>query len=236
LQDTVHVGDRGEARQLPGTEIEGTAEREHGRGRIVTGARRKQQAKPGAKEIEAAFARGFQENGYQATSVESVARELGVPKGSLFYHIGTKEDVFFRVQQQGMQEFTDSLRAIAEREAPAEERLREAIRDSIRRVDPSSGPLFFMRRDNRYLSTEHRHELQGVRDDYQRLFTKIILDGVDAGVFMPQKQLGVVVFGILRMIGNVVDWYRPGGPLSLEEIANVYWEFICRALGYDPAG
>ncbi|MGC4961408.1 TetR/AcrR family transcriptional regulator [Gordonia sp. DT101] len=187
-----------------------------------------------ATEIEAAFARSFLAHGYRGTSVDAVAKDLGMPKGSIFYHIGTKEAVFFRVQMAGMREFTDRLREIAESGEPAEIRLREAIRDSVRRVDPSAGPLFAMSRDNHHLPPEHAAELEEVRRDYQALFIGIIEDGVAAGTFRPQEHLKVVVFGILRFIGLVKDWYRSDGELSLNELADLYWSFTCRGLGHEP--
>lgn len=184
-------------------------------------------------EIEAAFARSFLANGFRGTSVDSVAKELGVPKGSVFYHIGTKEEVFFRVQMEGMREFTDQLRQIANSDDSPEIQLREAIRDSIRRVDPSVGPLFTISRDSHHLQPEHAAELEALRHDYQSLFIGIIESGIDAGIFRTQEHLKVVVFGILRFIGLVRDWYNPDGDLSLNELADVYWVFTCGGLGHD---
>lgn len=195
--------------------------------------RKRERGKGSAKEIEDAFARSFLEKGYRGTSVEAIAHELDIPKGSVFYHIGTKEAVFFRVQFEGMVEFTDSLRAIVEEDAPADVRLRSAIRDSVRRVDPSAGPLFMLSRDSHFLEPEHARELAAVRHEYQTLFTRIVEDGIDAGIFHPQEHLKVVVFGILRLVGLVRDWYRPDKDASLMDIADTYWRFICRGLGYE---
>ncbi|WP_232718816.1 TetR/AcrR family transcriptional regulator [Gordonia metallireducens] len=195
-----------------------------------------QRTKVTVTDIEAAFARSFLVNGYRGTSVDAVAKELGVPKGSIFYHIGTKEAVFFRVQMAGMREFTNRLRDIANTSEPAEIRLREAIRDSVRRVDPTAGPLFAMSRDNHHLPPEHAAELEAVRREYQALFTGIVEDGVEAGTFRRQEHLKVVIFGILRFIGLVRDWYRADGELSLNELADVYWAFICRGLGHEVEG
>lgn len=196
-------------------------------------ASKEKRPKATAADIEAAFARSFLAHGYRGTSVDAVAKELGVPKGSVFYHIGTKEEVFFRVQFQGMREFTDRLREIAESGEPADLRLREAIRDSVRRVDPSAGPLFAISRDSHHLQADHAAELEAVRHEYQTLFIGIIEAGVRDGIFRHQEHLKVVVFGILRFIGLVRDWYRPDGELSLNELADLYWEFTCRGLGHE---
>lgn len=197
---------------------------------------RRRRERPGPAEIAAAFAKSFLEKGYQGTSVESVARELDIPKGSVFYHIGTKEEVFFRVQMEGMEEFTASLRAIVQSSASPPERLREAIRDNIRRVDPAAGPLFNLTRDSHFLEKDHAREIEVVRDEYLSLFTSILDDGMEAGDFAPQPDTAkkVVIFGLLRMIGLVRDWYRPGGDLSLSEVADIYWAFTCRGLGFEP--
>ncbi|WP_237421953.1 hypothetical protein [Gordonia sp. SID5947] len=66
------------------------------------------------------------------------------------------------------------------------------------------------------------------------MFIGIIEDGVAAGTFRQQEHLKVVVFGILRFIGLVKDWYRPDGELSLNELADLYWSFTCRGLGHEP--
>ena len=67
------------------------------------------------------------------------------------------------------------------------------------------------------------------RDSYEKVFRKILEDGVRAKVFHT-TDVRLVTYGILAMGTHVADWYRPGGRLSLEEIASVYSDFALRAL------
>src|SRR3954462_14482671 len=48
-------------------------------------------------EVLAAAARVFYEHGYADASVQDVAEELGILKGSLYHYISTKEDLLFRL-------------------------------------------------------------------------------------------------------------------------------------------
>jgi len=63
--------------------------------------------------VEAAM-RAFAENGYQGTKVEDVAAELGIAKGSIFQHFGSKAGLFFAAYQRAV------LALPAWLEAPAE--------------------------------------------------------------------------------------------------------------------
>src|SRR5271170_6824461 len=50
-------------------------------------------------EIVDAAARVFHEKGYDATSIQDIADEVGLLKGSVYYYISSKEDVLFELLQ-----------------------------------------------------------------------------------------------------------------------------------------
>jgi AcrR family transcriptional regulator len=53
-------------------------------------------------EIIEKAAECFMEKGYQATSVDDVARRLGCTKGKVYYYYATKTDLFLDVHREGM--------------------------------------------------------------------------------------------------------------------------------------
>ena len=55
------------------------------------------------ERIVQAAMRSFAENGYQGTKVEDVAAELGIAKGSIFQHFGSKAGLFFAAYQRAVQ-------------------------------------------------------------------------------------------------------------------------------------
>ncbi|HET7235501.1 MAG TPA: TetR/AcrR family transcriptional regulator [Actinomycetota bacterium] len=63
--------------------------------------------------VEAAM-RAFAERGYQGARVEDIASELGIAKGSIFQHFGSKAGLFFAAYQRAVQALPSWLDAPAE--------------------------------------------------------------------------------------------------------------------------
>lgn len=63
--------------------------------------------------VEAAM-RHFAEHGYHAARVGDIAAELGIAKGSVFQHFGSKDGLFFEVYKKAVRSFPRYLDAPAE--------------------------------------------------------------------------------------------------------------------------
>src|SRR6202162_1291596 len=66
-----------------------------------------------AKIIDAAM-RHFAEQGYHAARVGDIAAGLGIAKGSIFQHFGSKDGLFFEAYKKAVRSFAKSLAAPAE--------------------------------------------------------------------------------------------------------------------------
>src|SRR6266853_5741242 len=55
----------------------------------------------------------FAENGYQAARVGDIAATLGIAKGSIFQHFGSKDGLFFEVYKRSVRSFAKYLEAPA---------------------------------------------------------------------------------------------------------------------------
>src|SRR5436853_1328257 len=63
--------------------------------------------------VDAAM-RHFAEHGYNAARVGDIASELGIAKGSIFQHFGSKDGLFFEVYKRAVRSFAKYLDAPAE--------------------------------------------------------------------------------------------------------------------------
>jgi len=84
-----------------------------------------------AKIIDTAM-RYFAEQGYHAARVGDIAAELGIAKGSVFQHFGSKDGLFFEVYKKAVRSFPRYL------DAPEEVRLRgffEVLRYWLERTE-----------------------------------------------------------------------------------------------------
>ena len=66
-----------------------------------------------AKIIDAAM-RHFAEHGYEAARVGDIAAALGIAKGSIFQHFGSKDGLFFEAYKKAVRSFSAYLNVPAE--------------------------------------------------------------------------------------------------------------------------
>src|SRR5437868_14080114 len=64
-----------------------------------------------AKIVDAAM-RHFAEQGYQGARVGDIAAALGIAKGSIFQHFGSKDGLFFEVYKKAVRSFRSEERRV----------------------------------------------------------------------------------------------------------------------------
>jgi TetR/AcrR family transcriptional regulator len=121
---------------------------------LTTALTRPRRRKPGEKRdpvatrraLLEAGARLFSEMGYDAVSVEDLARRAGVNKALISYHFGGKRGLYTAVLESGFAEVADRLRVVEEEAADAREGLHGffgAFEDMTRKR--SDFPALFLR-------------------------------------------------------------------------------------------
>lgn len=81
-----------------------------------------------AASILDATARLLARYGYSKTTIEDVAREAGIGKGSVYLHFASKEEVVLSLVDRAVREVLDELRAIAaDDDASAADRMRRML-------------------------------------------------------------------------------------------------------------
>jgi AcrR family transcriptional regulator len=186
--------------------------------------------------VRRAAAQVFVEKGFRDTTIQDIADRLGIPKGSAYYHMGSKEELFYEILVVGVTELVERLETIASYPLSVLDRLRLAIRDNLRSaVEEIHAPVVLkLAQDIEFLTPEHRAEYIALRDRYQRCFVELIKEGIATGEIRPLPNPKIAAFGILGMLNNFGRWYRPGGPLSVNDVADIYWDFIRAGLAATP--
>lgn len=200
------------------------------------GASRRRRTRPKRKsEIVAAAAEIFYVKGYEATSMQDVADVVGILKGSLYHYINTKEDLLFEVIQQFHQEALQNLSRWKASEAGALTKLRVFVEDQVAHNARSLFMAATFYREFRSLNDERHDLIVAERDIYDNFVRDLIAEGQREGKICSDVDPKVSAIAILGMINSLHQWYRPDGPLAIEEIARTYGDLVMAALACDPA-
>jgi len=69
----------------------------------------------------------FAEKGYQATSIQDIADDCSIAKGSIYKYYGSKEDLYISILEKRQQDMIDAVEKIRERKLPIRETFLEEI-------------------------------------------------------------------------------------------------------------
>jgi TetR/AcrR family transcriptional regulator, cholesterol catabolism regulator len=181
-------------------------------------------------EMGKAAARLFSERGYHGTSMQDLADALGLQRGSLYAHIGSKQELLFDVVDEGAERFLERGKQAMEMRRPAGPRLRCLLTGHIETAIEHLDAATVFLNEWRYLPSELRELVQQKRDSYEEMVRSIISDGVAAGDFRNDTDVGFAARLVLSAGNWTYAWYRPGGELGPKEIGERFADLLIRGL------
>lgn len=171
----------------------------------------------------------FSERGYHATTVRDIARELNLQGGSLYAHILSKEDVLWEIVNRAADQFLASVEPIVASNLPPSQKLRAMIRAHIGVVAADLADATIFLHEWKFLGEERRQSVAARRNQYESLYRRVVEDGIHSGDFAPANPKMAALL-VLSAVNWLPQWYNPGGPLSPDEVADVFSELVLRGL------
>ncbi len=170
------------------------------------------------EELLRVSAKLFREKGFDATTIRDISGAAGMHSGSPFYHFKTKQDILLAVMEQGLAEGLRSLEAAIAGGATPEQRLTRMIRAQLGTIlDDGNDFIPVLLYDFRSLDPENRRRIVALKDRYDALWQEVIDALKRAGQMGGDPQLvRLLILGAVNWSGT---WYRGGGRLSLDQVA-----------------
>lgn len=163
----------------------------------------------------------FRERGYHAASMQEIADAVGMQKGSLYYYISGKQELLFMILERAIDTITARIDGIYHSQLPAKEKLWQAIVSHVEVVSQRMDMLTILLRERHALTRSQQAIIDEKSLNYERLFQKILSEGVRSGDFRPMDGR-IVSFGILGMCNWLYTWYHPEGRLNSREIGEIF--------------
>ena len=159
-------------------------------------------------DLTRAAARLFAERGFHGTSMGDLADELGVQKGSLYSHTGSKQELLFQTMRAGAEAFHAALDEVPE-DGPAVERIRLALRGHLRVVSEQLDVATVFTREWRYLDEAYRDEIVAARRRYEERFRALFREGVESGELRPDLDVATAALLLLSAANWAYTWLTP---------------------------
>ena len=170
----------------------------------------------------------FARHGYAAVSMRQIAKEVGVQAGALYNYTPDKQSLLFRLMRDHMQELQQAYDALGET-GDAQEALRRFVGFHIRFHLERPDEVFIAYMELRNLTPDNFAEIEDLRRAYEDSLERILSEGQKAGHFAI-SDTKIATLAVIAMLNGVMTWYRSGGRLSLDEVEQIYWDMVSRAV------
>ncbi len=162
----------------------------------------------------------FNTQGYDATSMGDLARELGLTKSAIYHHVPSKEHLLALALDAALGELTDAVEAAtgpAHDETSAYERLRALVARSVEVLVAHQPEVTLLLRV-RGNSPVELEALERRRWIDARL-ADLVRSAVEEGSLRDDVEPTLVSRLLFGMVNSLVEWHRPGGDVDADVLA-----------------
>ena len=170
-------------------------------------------------QIFEAAARIFCEKGFDKASMGDISAALGLTKAGLYHHIRSKEDLLYEIMSYGMDLFEQKvLNRVVTIDDPLD-RIRATLRGHVLLVTRDRPKeITVILHESNALKGRYRDRINARKKRYVKFLEKTFRELVKSGAAR-RIDPSVAAFAMLGMINWIYQWYRPGGRLDENALA-----------------
>ncbi len=168
----------------------------------------------------------FNKKGYATASVQEIADEIGVLKGSLYYYIDSKEDLLQGIYAQADSEFLELIDAALALDTSELERFRRFARSWCLWYLENIERARIYVNDWTHLTGERLEEVAEMRKVYGQRVQQIIDRAIAEQKLELQVDPSLARLYVFSAVNGLPMWYRRDGAASAEEVAEAYSKLI----------
>lgn len=190
----------------------------------------------GHKAIVEAARAEFSERGYGATSIRDIAQRAGVSLSAMYYYYKGKQELLVAIVEEGLDAyFGECERALEVAGDDPAEQLEALVSATVRFRTGHPVKSSIVLTEWRSLEPVHltRHRENEKRGSRQ--FRGAIERGVAEGIFLTPYP-DDARRAIIAMCNAIAQWYRPDGPVDVDELVERYVSLALTVVEYRPRG
>jgi AcrR family transcriptional regulator len=187
---------------------------------------------PTAQAVLSAAVQMIAARGYHGTSVRDIAGFAGLSPGTIYNHFGSKHDLLVTILVRGGQALVESTeKALLDAPPDPPSRLDAIVRTHVGVHAENPLESYIGNSELRSLEPVALERVIANRDAQQRIFDRVVADGVQRGAFGTTNPVEAARF-VVTACTAVAMWFRPAGPASEEQVIARYQAVARDAVGY----
>lgn len=177
-------------------------------------------------------ARAFSAHGYHNTSLDDIAKGLGVTKAALYYYVKSKQDILYECHSRAIDIGEEALAYGQKNGGNGREKVALLLSRYITSLTSALGS-FAVLREYSALESAQRTAIRKRRDGFEHAFIQLVEEGIRDGSLRGVHPK-MAVFFVMGAINWMTQWYRDQGELPGEEVSAQFTDIFMHGMVVRP--
>lgn len=166
----------------------------------------------------------FAANGYESTSLDMIADQLGMHKATLYHYIQSKESVLHQCLVKSFGDLDEVIKNMEDRSIPVLQRLRLFCRSLALAQNNDFGRCLVLV-GSRPLDQEPSGEIRKFQRRLDATVRSLVTEGIADGSIKPcdPAMVAAMLFGSLNWVPR---WFDDRGKLSIQQVVDTFMDML----------
>jgi AcrR family transcriptional regulator len=185
-------------------------------------------------EIISAAAHVFRDRGVEATTLRDIAEDMRTDRASLYYYVGSKEEVLREIVRQALGRDIAAAEEVQHSRAATPDMIRSLIEAMVRSYAENYPHMNVYIEDLRRIARQRNEwsaEIMAHTRRYESVVHSILEKGRADGTLRTDVPVELCALALFGMVNWMHRWYHPGTKWSPHEIADAYAAIFFQGYG-----
>jgi TetR/AcrR family transcriptional regulator, cholesterol catabolism regulator len=180
-------------------------------------------------DILQSAAQVFRQKGFHGASMADIAEAVQLQKASLYHHFSSKQEILLELLDIALEMVSTRMEQVMAQGIPPEQKLRLAMRSYLQTLSEQGDVVSVLLLEYRSLDPEFQSRHIPNRDRFEQMWRDLLQQGVEAGAFHCEN-IPMAVRGLMGSLNWSITWFRPDGPMTVEQIADYFADLVIKGI------
>jgi AcrR family transcriptional regulator len=183
---------------------------------------RKQQILQGALRL-------FSQAGYQGTSLQVIADELGITRPAFYYYFHSKNELLWGLIGSLGDQLLEEAQPVVATDASTAAKLHDLLVTHTRAILTNRDAFKIYFTERHLVESQRDEQLRSGEEQYHRLYEAVIRDGQRQGLFR-DEDANVLALLVTGFANSALQWFQMRRDLTIEDMSELVADLCLAAI------